>query len=177
MRRVALFLLLAGLLASGQGWLNNYDEPLSYHCRPGQSISSIKSMHHNYYEDRQWDLGCKDSSISTECFLSHYVNNFDQEFTFQCPTNYVIAGMHSFHHNYYEDRRWQFYCCKSKCEVSSNCQWTSYVNDFDETFHWYVPYHQVLVGAGSYHHNYYRSAMEVQVLCAKIMLTRLGILS
>ncbi|ROI15312.1 Hemagglutinin/amebocyte aggregation factor [Anabarilius grahami] len=182
MRRVVLFLLLAGLLASGQGhWSDRASKESVATLGPPQKAwgqgqatqpkslrgntdlrtviitkKASKSMHHNYYEDRLWDFGCKDTSIkSTECFLSHYVNNFDQEFTFQCPTNYVIAGMHSFHNNYYEDRRWQFYCCRSKCEVSSNCQWSSYVNEFDETFYWYVPYHHVLVGAGSYHHNYY----------------------
>ncbi|KAK9975740.1 hypothetical protein ABG768_020976 [Culter alburnus] len=169
MRRVALFLLLTGLLASGQGWSNSYDEPLNFKCPPGQSISSITSTHNNFYEDRLWDFGCKETFIqSTDCFLSHYVNNFDQDFTFECPLHYVITGMNSFHNNFFEDRRWQFYCCKSKCEVSSNCQWTSYVNWFDETFHWNVPDNHVLVGAGSYHHNVHEDRRWRYKYCEQI---------
>ncbi|XP_050954257.1 hemagglutinin/amebocyte aggregation factor [Labeo rohita] len=158
MRRVYLFLLLNGLLASGQGWHNGYDQPLNFNCAPGQSISSIRSEHHNAFEDRRWELGCKDTfRYGTDCFWSPYVNYFDEMFSFECPPHHVITGMSSHHNDNYEDRRWQFYCCRSKCisgvsgHCNSDCLWTTYVNSFDEYFHWTVPPHSVLVGAESYH--------------------------
>uniref|UniRef100_A0A673NPK9 Uncharacterized protein n=1 Tax=Sinocyclocheilus rhinocerous TaxID=307959 RepID=A0A673NPK9_9TELE len=128
-RRVALFLLLNGLLATGQCWHNNYDEPLSFKCPAGQSVSSIKSQNSNYYEDR------------LQCFLSPYINEFDIEFSFQCPAQYVIAGMSSYHSNHHEDRR-------------GNSQWSSYVNSFEEDFQWTVPPHNVLVGVECYHQDF-----------------------
>ncbi|RXN25366.1 hemagglutinin amebocyte aggregation factor-like protein [Labeo rohita] len=123
-----------------------------------QSISSIRSEHHNAFEDRRWELGCKDTfRYGTDCFWSPYVNYFDEMFSFECPPHHVITGMSSHHNDNYEDRRWQFYCCRSKCisgvsgHCNSDCLWTTYVNSFDEYFHWTVPPHSVLVGAESYH--------------------------
>ncbi|XP_016299501.1 hemagglutinin/amebocyte aggregation factor-like [Sinocyclocheilus anshuiensis] len=153
MWRVALFLLLTGLLATGQGWENDYDQPLNFNCPSGQSISSIRSEHHNFYEDRRWDFDCKPTSKAVDCYWSPYINNFDQTFTFECKPQYALAGMSSHHDNYYEDRMWRFYCCESKC-ISGNCQWTSYVNYFDEYIYWTVPPHSFLVGADSYHQNF-----------------------
>ncbi|XP_050964306.1 hemagglutinin/amebocyte aggregation factor-like isoform X2 [Labeo rohita] len=113
------------------------------------------SKHHDFYEDRLWAFSCKPTiNPSGDCFFSSYINNFDQAFSFACPPHYAIAGMNSYHSIFYEDRRWQFYCCRSSC-ISNNCQWTSHVNWFDETFFWNVPHHNVLVGAGSYHQDFY----------------------
>ncbi|XP_018949936.1 hemagglutinin/amebocyte aggregation factor-like [Cyprinus carpio] len=158
MRKVALFLLLTGLFASGQNWHNNYDQPLNFQCPPGESISAISSYHNNYHEDRRWKFSCKPTfSWGTDCFLSPYVNDFDKTFSFECPPHHVIAGISSYHDNYHEDRRWQFSCCRSKCtsevrgHCHSDCHWTSYVNSFDEYFFWTVPTQRVLVGIGSYH--------------------------
>ncbi|XP_050964382.1 hemagglutinin/amebocyte aggregation factor-like [Labeo rohita] len=169
MRRVAIFLLLNGLLAIGQGWHNNFDEPLSFKCLAGQSISSIRSEHSNYHEDRHWDLSCKRTNKpNAECHQSAYVNDFDKAFTFECPENYAIAGMSSYHSNYHEDRRWQFYCCKVVCASGDRaCQWTTYVNTFDEYFHWNVPPHSVLVGAESYHQNYQEDRRWRYKYCVK----------
>uniref|UniRef100_A0A672RW19 Si:dkey-14d8.6 n=1 Tax=Sinocyclocheilus grahami TaxID=75366 RepID=A0A672RW19_SINGR len=96
-RRVALFLLLNGLLATGQ--------------------------------------------CDAECFLSPYINEFDIEFSFQCPAQYVIAGMSSYHSNHHEDR-------------CGNSQWSLYVNSFEEDFQWTVPPHNVLVGVECYHQDF-----------------------
>jgi hypothetical protein len=41
-----------------------------------------------------------------------YVNNFDAAFTFSCPSKYYLAGVHSYHDNGTEDRRFRFYCCR-----------------------------------------------------------------
>ncbi|XP_016403276.1 hemagglutinin/amebocyte aggregation factor-like [Sinocyclocheilus rhinocerous] len=101
-----------------------------------------------------WEFGCKDTFDSgSDCFLSPNVNDFDQKFTFECPPHHIITGMSSYHNNKHEDRWWQFYCCRSNDHCTADCEWTTYVNCFDEYFHWTVPNHNYLVGAESYHEN------------------------
>ncbi|XP_078509571.1 hemagglutinin/amebocyte aggregation factor-like [Lissotriton helveticus] len=135
-------------------WQNGYDQPLLFTC-PGQdSISSIISQHHNTNEDRVWDFTCKYTfSGSTSCHWSPYVNNFDEEFTYTCPFGSVISGFDSYHDNRPQDRRWKVYCCIQKSDMTSDCQWTNYVNDFDAYFNWQVPNGRYLVGVSSYHSN------------------------
>ncbi|ROI15311.1 Hemagglutinin/amebocyte aggregation factor [Anabarilius grahami] len=155
MRRAALFLLLTSLLANGQElrWENAYDQPLDFKCPQGQTISYIK---------RLWEFGCKDTFDSgSDCFLSPYANDFDQPLNFVCPPHHFMAGMSSYHNNKHEDRRWQFYCCRSNGHCTDHCEWTTYVNWFDEYFHWTVPNQNYLVGAESYHENKH----ELILLC------------
>ncbi|KAA0720723.1 Millepora cytotoxin-1 [Triplophysa tibetana] len=156
MRKAALFLLYAGLLVNGQElrWENGYDQEVNFACPAGGSISYIKSQHDNRPEDRMWEFGCKHTfDAGTECFWTPYVNDFDQKLNYECPSNYVVSGMSSYHSNKHEDRRWKFYCCRSSGYCNTDCQWTTYVNWFDEAFHWTVPNHNYLVGAESYHDN------------------------
>ncbi|XP_059420440.1 hemagglutinin/amebocyte aggregation factor-like [Carassius carassius] len=171
MKRAASFLLLTGLLANGQElrWENTYDEPLDFKCPSGQSISYIKSQHHNHHEDRMWEFGCKDTFDSTlDCFLSPNVNDFDQKFTFECPPHHIITGMSSYHNNKHEDRRWQFHCCRSNNHCTADCEWTPFVNYFDEYFHWTVPNHNYLVGAESYHENKHEDRRWKYKYCTKV---------
>ncbi|XP_048012065.1 hemagglutinin/amebocyte aggregation factor-like isoform X1 [Megalobrama amblycephala] len=174
MRRAALFLLLTSLLANGQDstelrWENSYDQPLDFKCPPGQSISYIKSEHHNHHEDRLWEFGCKDTFDSgSDCFLSPYANDFDQPLNFVCPPHHIMAGMSSYHNNKHEDRRWQFYCCRSNGHCTANCEWTTYVNWFDEYFHWNVPNQNYLVGAESYHENKHEDRRWKYMYCTKV---------
>ncbi|KAF4115342.1 hemagglutinin/amebocyte aggregation factor-like [Onychostoma macrolepis] len=170
MRRAALLILLTGLLASGQElrWENGYDQPLDFDCPAGQSISYIKSQHDNRREDRMWEFGCKKTfDTARDCFLTPYVNDFDQAFTYECPPHHIITGMASYHGNRQEDRRWQFYCCRGKGYCTSGCQWTTYVNYFDEAFHWTVPNQSYLVGAESYHANRQEDRRWKYKYCAK----------
>lgn len=140
------------------------------------------SQHDNHHEDRMWEFGCKNTFDSgADCFWSPYVNDFDQKFNYECPPHHIIAGMSSYHSNKHEDRRWalilmfcvrslelmsiilmfcfcflhswQFYCCRSNGHCTASCEWTTYVNWFDELFHWTVPNQNYLVGAESYHEN------------------------
>ncbi|XP_048865555.1 hemagglutinin/amebocyte aggregation factor-like [Brienomyrus brachyistius] len=136
-------------------WENTFDGKLHFDCPYKQSISSIHSKHSNYYEDRLWEFQCQDTFNSNpECSWTSYVNDFDEEFTFVCPNNHIMTGMASHHRNYYEDRRWQFQCCRTN-NYYSKCEWTPYVNKYDEEFTWLVPKTNYLVGAESVHSNYY----------------------
>ncbi|XP_072566487.1 hemagglutinin/amebocyte aggregation factor-like [Paramormyrops kingsleyae] len=155
MKRLLLLLLVCPLVKGLEPrWENSYDNPLNFDCPYKQSISSIHSKHDNHREDRLWEFQCKDTFNSNpQCFWTPEVNDFDEEFTFVCPNNYVMTGMSSYHDNKHEDRRWQFQCCQIYNYCNSNCQWTPYVNNYDEEFTWLVPSMNFLVGAESIHHN------------------------
>ncbi|XP_016299516.1 hemagglutinin/amebocyte aggregation factor-like [Sinocyclocheilus anshuiensis] len=171
MRRADLFLLLTGILANGQElhWENGYDQSLEFKCPAGQSISYIKIQHDNHHEERMWEFGCKNTFNSgTDCFLSPYVNDSDQTFTYECPPHHIITGMSSYHSNKHEDSRWQFYCCRSNGQCIANCEWTTDVNCFDEFFHWTVPNQNYLVGAESYHENKHENRRWKYKYCSKV---------
>lgn len=53
-----------------------------------------------------------DSLVFLYFLLTGYVNNFHHRIVFQCPSGGFINGMHSYHHDKPEDRRWKFYCCR-----------------------------------------------------------------
>ncbi|KAM8974487.1 hemagglutinin/amebocyte aggregation factor-like [Pelodytes ibericus] len=137
-------------------WVNEFDRDFEFVCPHRQSISSIISVHQDTYEDRRWDYTCKPTfSQLGECYWTPYVNCFDGEINFTCPFGSVISGMHSYHRNYEEDRRWKYYCCTgSQTYYTKSCHWTYYVNNFDSYMHWQVPEHFFLVGISSYHDNY-----------------------
>lgn len=59
----------------------------------------------------------------------------------------VILYMYDF------NPRWKFYCCRAISYCNLKCQWTPYINNFDEDISWHVPSQNYLVGAGSYHSN------------------------
>uniref|UniRef100_A0A8C9T4L3 Si:dkey-14d8.6 n=1 Tax=Scleropages formosus TaxID=113540 RepID=A0A8C9T4L3_SCLFO len=160
MKRILFILVIAASQVKAKGiylrWENDYDGVLHFQCPAGQSISKISSTHHNHHEDRLWGFECKNTfDSSPDCHWTYYVNDFDQEFSFECPSNYVLSGMESYHENKHEDRRWKFYCCRINNFCNSNCQWTPYVNNFDETFDFYIPTQNYLVGTGSYHNNHH----------------------
>uniref|UniRef100_A0A8C8D7M2 Uncharacterized protein n=1 Tax=Oncorhynchus tshawytscha TaxID=74940 RepID=A0A8C8D7M2_ONCTS len=117
------------LLGCGLRWENQFDQPLHFNCPSRQSISYIKKgrkgtkLHNNTYEDRLWGFECKDTFVyEPECHWSPYINDFDQEFTFEFPKNYVLTGMNSYHFNRHEDKVWKCYCCRvnSYCDF---CVW------------------------------------------------------
>ncbi|XP_051543955.1 hemagglutinin/amebocyte aggregation factor-like [Myxocyprinus asiaticus] len=154
MKRSALFLLLTGLMANGQElhWENGYDQPLDFSCPPGQSISCIKKVSRKKglcaRMLQMWEFGCKHTfDACSSCFWSPHVNDFDKSFTFKCPAHHIMAGMASYHSNKHEDRWWKIYCCRCNGHCNINCQWTPYVNWFDEYFHWHVPNSNHLLGA------------------------------
>ncbi|XP_055046255.2 hemagglutinin/amebocyte aggregation factor [Misgurnus anguillicaudatus] len=168
MRGAALFLLLiAAFIEKRESyWINKYDAEFNFICPHGESMSYIRSKHHNYHEDRLWDIGCK-KTFSSDCFWTPYVNHFDDPFTYTCPSNYVLTGIGSYHSNRHEDRRWRFHCCNGSGYSNANCYWTPYVNWFDEGFHWNVPLFNYLVGAESYHNNHHEDRRWRYKYCAK----------
>jgi len=78
-----------------------------------------------------------------------FQNDWDQEFTFECPDNKAITGMYSVHDNNKEDRRWKFDCGGSL--PLDDCEWTEDTK-FDQE--WDFDFgHKVLAGVWSRHDN------------------------
>ncbi|XP_040201655.1 hemagglutinin/amebocyte aggregation factor-like [Rana temporaria] len=153
---VVLALLLSvtvAMAAPQERWVNDYDQPLNFQCADRQSISIVISQHDNRHEDRVWDFACQNTFSTASCSWTGYVNDFDQEFSFICPFGSVISGMQSYHDNKREDRRWSFLCCQGENQVTRNCKWSDYANNFDAYLRWDAPFNTFLTGAHSYHDN------------------------
>lgn len=136
-------------------WVNKWDQKFAVHCRRGQSISRLRSIHSNLHEDRVWAFSChRNRYVSqTRCYWSHY-NAWDSRVHQVCHYGGFIAGVHSYHDNGKEDRKYSFKCCNRKNRVRiSDCHWTGYQNNWDRELHYYVPRYYYLRGIESYHRN------------------------
>ncbi|XP_063060220.1 hemagglutinin/amebocyte aggregation factor-like [Engraulis encrasicolus] len=165
-----LFLFIASVLVDAQDlrWQNEYDQVLNFTCPSSDSISYIMSQHNNHHEDRLWDFHCQPTfTEEPECFTTDWVNDFDEELDFKCLSNYVMTGMHSYHENYHEDRRWKFTCCTESNFCTGDCNWSGYVNDFDQFMSWAVPGDQYLAGAQSYHDDHHEDRQWQYLTCSK----------
>ncbi|XP_062413004.1 hemagglutinin/amebocyte aggregation factor-like [Sardina pilchardus] len=135
-------------------WANSFDGSVYFICPYYESISRISSYHSDAYEDRRFSISCKRTFNSfPTCQQSGWVNSLDRYFAYTCPTNYVLAGMESYHNDNYEDRRFGFRCCAASGHRHSYCYWTEYVNWFDQYFEYSTNSRSFLAGVSSYHDN------------------------
>ncbi|XP_056373564.1 hemagglutinin/amebocyte aggregation factor-like [Hyla sarda] len=74
--------------------------------------------------------------------------------------------MSSYHDDGQEDRRWSFFCCRGKVQ-RRNCQWSSYVNDFEQEFTWKASSSRYLVGISSYYDNEHKDRSWTFATCEK----------
>merc|ERR1712212_1414534 len=119
MLRLALALALSGCALA---WQNRWDQRHTKTCPSGQYIARIRSVHHNHYEDRLWNVDCQRMSgvlANKACAWSGYVNSFDAMISYTCPSGKVMTGMDSYHDNGREDRRFRFHCCTLTAEGRS----------------------------------------------------------
>ncbi len=84
-------------------------------------------------------------------------NKWDGHHKIECPTGEGLYKVESRHDNYYEDRIFDYDCraVGSSSDVYT-CEWTDYVNKYDESFSFQCPWNnQFLAGTESQHSNYY----------------------
>jgi len=95
-------------------WVNSYDKKMDFKCSPNSAMIGIKSVHHNWYEDRRFIFRCCDLSnrgqFTIRPYLTDYVNSMNEAMDETCPQDEVLVGLNSWHHDYYEDRKFRFYC-------------------------------------------------------------------
>ncbi|XP_057295687.1 hemagglutinin/amebocyte aggregation factor-like [Hydractinia symbiolongicarpus] len=131
-----------------------------------KAINALISYHRNQYEDRRWRLPChKSFSQGVSHWTNHYVNDFDMPFQFVCPHNHVITGMSGVHSNPHEDRRYKFRCSLYVGRYQTACEWTGYLNQFDQYLHYVVPSTHFLTGIKSYHVNHYEDRRFAAYIC------------
>ena len=93
---------------------NKYNEESFVDCPVDSVVTRIYSQHDSGARDCRWRYHCsKFNGWKTgKCWWSDYVNNFDEEFNFECYEQGVIACISSYHNNSSQDRRFKFKCCK-----------------------------------------------------------------
>ncbi|KAK7088510.1 dermatopontin-like [Littorina saxatilis] len=85
-----------------------------------------------------------------------WLNNYDKDVKFSCPSGQVLSYVASTHHNSYEDRRFDLRCRSPPVSGTlKQCFWTQYVNAFDEPVVYQCPHDGFLAGMRSYHSNDY----------------------
>ncbi|XP_073707172.1 hemagglutinin/amebocyte aggregation factor-like [Garra rufa] len=93
-------------------YVNDFDQLVLFECSAQHVIAGMSSYHSNTHEDRRWKFYCcKSSSVSASCHWTKYVNNFDEYFHWSVPSGNVLVGVHSYHQNEQEDRRWAYKSC------------------------------------------------------------------
>ncbi|KAG9329598.1 hypothetical protein JZ751_003510 [Albula glossodonta] len=94
-------------------YVNCFDERFTFYCPPNHVISGMASYHDNGREDRRWKYYCcrVNNYCNSNCRWTTYVNNFDDYFTWNVPSQNYLVGAESYHDNKREDRRWRFYYC------------------------------------------------------------------
>ncbi|CAH3023771.1 unnamed protein product, partial [Porites evermanni] len=120
----------------------------------GKSISRIQSLHRDCIEDRIWSFSCRSNAAAQRCAWTPTLNTYDDVLDYNCPHDGFITGIYSWHHNHYEDRRFQFRCCHSHYYRRTNCHYTHFTT-MDHPFNYLVPYGYYLAGAYSVHSDYY----------------------
>ncbi|XP_040014828.1 uncharacterized protein LOC120807159 [Xiphias gladius] len=146
---VVFVLLTAGNRA--QNYDNNLEGILFRLCPDKHAVSQIKSSHTD--NDRQWKIECKPLDATLKCSWSGFYKSYEQELSFNCPANHVVAGVFSDYNNAYGDRRWNFYCCTAPKLITFECRETPKVNYWNEDFNWWVPGDNFLTGIQSHNNN------------------------
>lgn len=90
--------------------------------------------------------------IAVESVYS-WQNGWDGNLYVVCGNRQGFNRVQSYHHNYYEDRRWQWTCVTRATENFDHCYWTSYVNNW----RWLIGHeclpNYIINGVNSYHSN------------------------
>ncbi|XP_033114803.1 hemagglutinin/amebocyte aggregation factor-like [Anneissia japonica] len=148
---LALPLCLAAFSAD---WDNNWDSDLNFQCPSNQAIYKIVSQHDNSKEDRLFEFFCRSFPVSfSKCTWTGYINDFDQPFSATCPYNGIVNGVHSYHSNSKEDRRWKLYCCESNSYYTVNCYDTQTMHSWDGYHEYSAPSNYWIHGVAGQHSN------------------------
>lgn len=131
-----------------QSWQNSYDGNLTKVCGTNAAFNRVRSQHSNLHEDRQWIWDCQNITQIpfTDCYWNGYIDEWDNPIHVQCEPDYVLNGVESFHHNYYEDRQWKIRCCKAPNYFARSCEVSDYVNQYNEYMNYSVDYPRVFTG-------------------------------
>lgn len=154
--------------SSWTGYLNSFNNYLA--VSPWMSrraaICGVSSHHSNYYEDRRFKFQyCRPRSAVAD-INEQYLGSTSYRAYFhkECSGNRFITYMKSWHHNYYQDRYFQFWCREFSGYTRSKdvCEWVNgghYVNTWDGEFTTACGSNMAMVAMASTMHNYYKDRL------------------
>ncbi|XP_055892566.1 hemagglutinin/amebocyte aggregation factor-like [Biomphalaria glabrata] len=91
---------------------------------------------------------------SAQC--QQWMTQYDQHFQFFCPPGQTIKALDSIHDNHHEDRVWNFTCIVPPHGATlSKCEWSGYINDFDQPVDYNCPNDGIICGIESVHDNHH----------------------
>jgi hypothetical protein len=153
---------------------NDYDEEVFYECsgarlfasnENSKAITGIYSVHNNDREDRIWTWECTDlPGGPSTCEWSGELNAMDMPIEYTASDDYFISGVASYHNNGREDRIWWVKICKQEGKCCTGCQWTDYLNNWDEELSLQTG-GKVICGISSYHNNDHEDRRWKFLLC------------
>ncbi|XP_037635924.1 zinc metalloproteinase nas-31-like [Sebastes umbrosus] len=150
------FIVVFVLLTAGQR-AQNYDNSfrgiLRHACPDKQVVSQINSSYSSIDQDRQWKIECKAFGATSGCSWSGPRDLYDKELSYNCPTNHVVAGVHSNYNSAHGDRSWKLLCCSAPHFITFECRETPMVNYFNEDFNWELPSGHFLTGVRTHQKN------------------------
>ena len=84
-------------------WTPNsaYDRPLIGGCSNGFAVAGFRSLSYNPgARDRQFSVKCcKGDTITDDCSITDYLNNWDAVLNYEAPSGQIISGVYSHHEN------------------------------------------------------------------------------
>lgn len=148
-------------------YVNKFDRPVRFTCPRGRALNFIASVHSNHHEDRRFALACTSKAFHfRRSFKTRTLNRFDKPVSYSCPSGYVLTGVASYHHNYYEDRVWRVRCSQLITgSFKKSCRWTSYTN-WDARWSVRAPKGSFITGMNSYHSNHYEDRRYRFEICS-----------
>lgn len=94
---------------------SQFDKPFTLECPSEMVVTSLQSVHSNYYEDRSFTMRCNYAqglrAVPSSCSWKAWVNAYDGPLNFVCPSGTAIFAMAAQHSNHYEDRVFGFKFC------------------------------------------------------------------
>ena len=143
---------------------NDFDGNLDVTPKIGSRYAAFcgfSSYHINYHEDRRFRFKyCEktDEPAITQPKQTLVTPrfNYDASAKVDCPADSVVTRISSDHHNYHQDRSWQFTCSKFKGLKTNSCgSWTDWKNTWDQGFNFECEDGKVITGINSSHDNYH----------------------
>jgi hypothetical protein len=122
----------------------------------------VQSTHSNGHEDRRFKFRCCGPLYPLKSLeplgWTNWVNNYDEEFDFQCKHGHVLLGMHSKHLNAQQDRIFSFQCGRISFSTPTvtlltQPQNTNYENDWDQKLTFQAGSDRMITGIYSEHGN------------------------
>lgn len=139
MQSIFVALCIVGIVgAVAQGWVNDFDKPFTFSCRPGERWYIITTRRR-----KSWNtFPTFETTIWWKCEAMLYCLHF---------LGKMIGSFYSVHSNLHEDRRWKIGCWRNTPVAPR--WWSPAINFHREYFVFVCPFQSALSGMAGVHSN------------------------